>query len=168
MMLAIFLIDHRLALLALAALIVGAAIPLAFAWARILPEEPPPFDTAPSSDAKPGAARKELARPKNDSVAMVLLVCVTLSYAMQFPGVPRQIALRWLESRIPEVPSMWVFWGVVSIVAVLNAGVAGHAIFRPSSLRVPLGVGAALVFVLWLLAHFLRVALVAPSVVAGL
>ncbi len=163
-MLAIFLIDHRLALLALAALIVGAAIPLAFAWARILPDEPPPFDSARSSDSsEPGAPPEESPRPKRDSVAIALLVLVTLSYAIQFPGVPRQTALQWLESRIPEVPPMWVFWGVVSLVAVLNAGAAGYAIVRPNALRVPLGVGAALVLVLWLLAHFLRFALVAPS-----
>jgi hypothetical protein len=161
---AIFLIDHRLALLALAALIVGAAIPLAFAWARILPEDPPPFHTAPLSDGpEPRATPEELPRPKRDSVPIVLLVCVTLSYAIQFPGVPRRTALHWLESRIPEVPPLWVFWGVVSLVAVLNAGVAGYAIFRPNPLRVPLSVSAALVLVLWLLAHFLRVALVAPS-----
>ena len=163
MKLTIFLIDHRLALLALAALIVGAAIPLAFAWVRILPEEPPPFDSAPSSaGSTPEPPSDEFPRPKRNSVVIALLVLVTLSYAVQFPGVPRQTALQWLESRIPEVPPMWVFWGVVTLVAGLNAGAACYAIFRPGRLRIPLGVGAALVLVLCLLAHLLRAALVAP------
>ena len=157
--------DPRLAFVALAALIVAAAVPLAFAWAQVLPEEAPPFDGSPPSGA-PGQAenRGETHAPKHGLITITLLAFVTLSYAIQFPGVPRQIGLRWLESLVPEIEPAWILWGVESVFVLLNAGVAGYAIFGPkSSLRVPLGIGAALVLVLWALAHTLRHALTTAS-----
>ena len=41
--------DQRAAFVALIVLVVGAGIPLAFAWARILPEDAPPFKIEPGS-----------------------------------------------------------------------------------------------------------------------
>src|SRR5271168_3101922 len=89
--LVIFFVDHRLALLALAALLVAAAIPLAFAWARILPEDLPPFEIEPPSyptlewEPPPEPPRDT----KRDPIAIVLLVGVTIGYLLQFPGFPR-------------------------------------------------------------------------------
>jgi hypothetical protein len=154
----IFLVDHRLAFLALAALIVGTAVPLAFAWAQVLPEEAPPFDASPPSraPARP-QSRDETRCPKHSVVTIALLVFVTLSYAIQFPGVPRQVGVRWLKSFVPEIAPAWISWGIESVFVLLNAGVAGYAVFGPkNSLRVPLGISAALVLALWVLAHTLR------------
>ena len=88
-MFALLLIDHRLALLALAALLIAAAIPLAFAWTRLLPEEPPPFPIQPGSfptidqelpSQQPAARKRDLV------ISIVLLVCLTLAYVSGLPA----------------------------------------------------------------------------------
>lgn len=154
----VLLVDHRLALVALAVLIVGAAIPLAFAWAQVLPEEAPPFDASPPASAPVQAqVRAGTHSPKRGVVTIVLLVFVTLSYAIQFPGVPRQVGLHWLKSVVPELEPAWISWGIESVFVLLNAAIAGYTIFGPKNfLRVPLGISAALVLALWVLAHTLR------------
>jgi hypothetical protein len=159
----VLLVDHRLAFVALAALTVGAAVPLAVAWAQILPKETPPFDASPPSSAPTQAhARDETCSPKHSVVTIALLAFVTLSYAIQFPSVPRQVGVRWLKSLVPEIEPAWISWGIESVFVLLNAAVAGYAIFGPkNSLRVPLGISAALVLALWVLAHTLRHSLTA-------
>lgn len=157
------LVDHRLAFVALAALTVGAAVPLAFAWARVLPEEAPPFDGSAPSNALHGAQPQGgNHRAKYGFVAIALLVLVTLSYAIQFPDVPRHLGLQWLESLAPEIEPAWIAWGGESVFALINLGAASYAVFsRKNPLRVPLGLGAAFVLVLWILGHSLRQSLLA-------
>jgi hypothetical protein len=164
-MLAIVLIGYRLAFLALAALILAAAVPLAFAWAQLLPDEPPPFEIEPAPTRPPEREPPQEPRrsAKRDPIAIVLLVLVTLSYAIQFPGFPRQDALFWLNSFLPTVGLAWVFLVVEGLFVLINGGAACYSLLRPNSLRVPLGVGAALVLLLWLLGPFLRAALLATS-----
>ena len=89
-MLAALLLDHRFAFLLLAALHLGAAIPLAFGWVRLLPAEAPPFqiDRAPARRRSIYAHSSEDEEPPRDPLAMVLLICVTVSYAVQLPGLP--------------------------------------------------------------------------------
>ena len=160
----ILLIDHRLAFIALAALIVSAAIPLAFAWARVIPEEAAPFDISRRSNAPAQEQVRDGTHPsKQGFVAIPLLIFVTVSYGIQFPGVPRDLGLRWLKSLAPDIEPAWILWGVESLFVLLNAGVVCYAIFGARNpLRVPLGIGAGLVLTLWLLAHFLRHSLLTP------
>jgi hypothetical protein len=152
------------AFLLLAALIVGAAIPLAIGWARLLPEEKPPFDienprrrTAAPSESIYG---HEPAARKVDFVAMVLLFLLTVSFAVQFPGIPRVPALnalpdQWLGAQDwPEVllPCLLI---LVSVVAIL------YGALRRSFLKMPLLVGGSLVLALWIFAPWLHRALTA-------
>src|SRR6266436_598884 len=104
-MFAALVLDHRLAFLFLAALNLGTAVPLAFGWARVLPEEPPPFATAEDSlrRRRNEPPLKKLMSERRDPFAIVLLLCVTVSYACQLPGVPLIAAgflvlLLWLRA----------------------------------------------------------------------
>jgi hypothetical protein len=164
-MLVILVLDHRLAFLALVVLLLAAATPLAFAWARVIPEERPSFEIepAPVRPLKGRAAREESPRQKRDSIAIVLLVFVTLGYLIQFPGVPRHSALQWLNNTFPAIAPIWMSLGAEVLAAVVSVGVASYAFSKPSPLRIPLGVGAVLVLLLWLLTPFLQSALLAGS-----
>src|SRR6266478_2928751 len=102
-MFATVLIDHRLALLALAALLIAAAAPLAYAWMKLLPEEPPPFEVRPAEGLAPN--RKSAA--KKDPFAVFLLGCVTLSYVLRFPGLPVSAGLQWLATLLPTYYFNW-------------------------------------------------------------
>src|SRR5262245_10655694 len=99
-MAALTLVDPRLALVLLAALILASALPLAIAWTRVLPEEAPPFAPAGRPfNTKPYAQTPKTA-PRS-VFAAALLVLVTVSFAVQFPGVPRDIGLNELPLRVP-------------------------------------------------------------------
>ena len=90
-MLVLVLIDHRWAFLLLAVLLMAAAIPLASAWARLLPEEPPPFPIEPGSfptidqQLPPETPSR---RHRDLIISFALLVCITLTYLIRFPGFP--------------------------------------------------------------------------------
>jgi len=161
--LVIFFVDHRLALLALAALLVAAAIPLAFAWARILPEDLPPFEIEPPSyptlewEPPPEPPRDT----KRDPIAIVLLVGVTIGYLFQFPGFPCDAILRWLSSFFSASAAVWIVFGADALLIVTASGAACYAILNPGPLRVPLLAASALLLILWLLAPLLHMALVA-------
>src|SRR5260370_1424600 len=85
---AAFPIDHRLALVAFAALLIAAAAPLASAWARLLPEEPPPFELPPAPSSAEQTPSNRETRRKGDPFAIFLLLCVTLSFLLKFPAFP--------------------------------------------------------------------------------
>ncbi len=159
----IFAVDHRLAFFALAALVVAAAVPLAFAWVRILPEDRPPFEIEPPS--YPSVELEPPQEPASGSrrkpIAIVLLVGVTIGYILQFPGFPREASFRWLNSILPRSAAAWVPFGANTLLIATAGCAACYAIFNPGPLRLPLSLAAALVLILWLLAPFLRMALVA-------
>jgi hypothetical protein len=153
-----------LAFLLLAALIVGAALPLAIGWVRLLPEEKPPFEienprrrTAAPSES---IYESEPAARKIDFIAMVLLFLLTVSFAVQFPGIPRQPALNSLPEHWPAaqdwlevlLPCLLI---LVAIVAIVYGSV------RRSFLKIPLLVGGSLVLLLWILGPWLYRALAA-------
>jgi hypothetical protein len=159
--LVIFVVDHRLAFFALAALVVAAAIPLAFAWARILPEDRPPFEIEPP--LYPSVEWEPSQEPSPDSkrnpVAIVLLVGITMGYILEFPGFPRDALLRWLGSMFSAPATAWIAFGANTLLIVTAGGAVGYAILNPGPLRLPIAAAAALVLILWLLAPLLRVAL---------
>jgi hypothetical protein len=146
-------------------LLVAAAAPLAFAWARVLPEEPPPFEIErPASNhaedtsvAPPGIAKRR------DAFAILLLVCITLSYLLKFPGVPVAGVLQRLSASIPQDYFEWVLLGGRVFFLGIPGVAAVYAVFRPNPLRAPLITAGILVLSLWLLAPFLRAALLAAS-----
>jgi len=164
-MFAAFVLDHRLAFLFLAALNLGTAVPLAFGWARVLPEEPPPFGT--SDDSQRGRRNeppsKKTMNERRDPFAIVLLVCVTISYAGQLPGVPRDVGFGPIPTVIPDSTSAWMEFAAIWFLVLIPGFAAAYAILRPNFLRVPLIAAGFLVLLLWLLAAPLRATLEAVS-----
>lgn len=161
-MFAAIILGHRVAFLLLCALVVGAAIPLAMAWARVLPEDAPPF--APKEDS-PDSANEELSSEegrgkKRDPFPIALLVFVTLSYALRFPGFPVDAVLHWLSTLMPAA---WWDWGLLAGRAffVVTPGLAAcYSAVQPNFLRVPLMAAGILVLLLWLLRPMLFAAMI--------
>jgi hypothetical protein len=159
-MLATILMDHRLALVALALLLIVAAAPLAYAWARLLPEERPPFEPVGAGTAPEEVAPGGKTLPKRDRFAVFLLICVTMSYLLRFPGVPLAPALQWLSTLLPADYLNWAVMGARAFfVVVPGLGVVYSAV-RPNPIRTALILGGLLVLALWLLSPALRAALV--------
>src|SRR5258708_15967691 len=134
---AAFPIDHRLALVAFAALLIAAAAPLASAWARLLPEEPPPLEAPARSSAEQTPSNRET-RPKGDPFAIFLLLCVTLSFLLKFPGLPVAAALQILSVRMPREDFHWLVLGARVFFAAMPGLAAVYSAIRPSPIRTPL------------------------------
>jgi hypothetical protein len=154
-------LDYRLAFVLLAALVVGAAIPLAFAWARILPEDAPPFQIEPGSfpfieeEPVPEAPPKK----KRQFAGVLLLTCVTICFAIQFPGFPREPVVQWLSGMLDTAAATRIVYGVDGVLLAGTLGAGIYAVLHRGPLRVPLSTSAGLVLLLWALAPFLRAAL---------
>ena len=165
-MLAALLLDHRLAFLFLAALHLGTAVPLAFGWVHLLPEEAPPFQIH-----RPPARRwsiyahsnEEEEGSRRDPLAMVLLICATASYAVQPPGLPRSLAFGSIPTVIPQDASEWARFALTWFLVVVPGFSAAYSLLRPNFLRVPLIAAGVLILLLWLLSAPLRAALEAVS-----
>jgi hypothetical protein len=161
-MFAAIILDHRLAFVFLCALVVGAAVPLAMAWARVLPEDAPPIASKEySSRGAEEEPPSEEERSRNrDPFALVLLVFVTMSYALRFPGFPMDAVLHWFSTRMPEA---WWDWGLLAGRAffVVTPGLAAcYSAVQPNFLRIPLIAAGILVLVLWLLQPMLFAAMI--------
>jgi hypothetical protein len=152
-------LDYRLAFLFLAALSLGAAVPLAFGWARVLPEEPPPFGNGERNE--PPATG--LLNKRRGPFAMALLLCVTASYVCQRPGVPRHTGFDSIPTAIPHNPTGWIEFAGVWFLVLIPGFAAVYSFLRPNFLRAPLIAAGFLVLALWLLAAPLRAALEAVS-----
>jgi hypothetical protein len=164
-MFAALVLDHRLAFLFLAALSLGTAVPLAFGWARIVPEEPPPFGTSEDSlrgrgDEPPA---KKLMSERRDPFAIVLLLCVTVSFVCQLPGIPPNVGFGSIAMVIPDGTEGWIEFAGIWFLVLIPGFAAAYAILRPNFLRVPLIAAGFLVLLLWLLVAPLRAALEAAS-----
>ena len=164
---AVLLVDHRVAFLALVALYVTATIPLAYAWARVLPEERPPFDIKPPAGASVGQkpTQQAGALQRRKIIAIGLLICVTAAYLLQFPGFPQTAAYSWAISWIGALFSgataAWILFGTEMCLIAVIGFAACYAFLNPGPLRIPLTTAAALVLILWLLSPLLRIALLA-------
>jgi hypothetical protein len=160
-MFAVIVLDHRLAFVFLCALVLGAAVPLAIAWARVLPEDSPPFASpeVSSQELQEELRAEEAANKRRDPFAFVLLVVASLSYVLQFPGLPGDAALHWLSTLMPET---WLNWGLLVGRAffVVTPGLAAcYSVVRPNSIRAPLICAGILVLLLWLFEPFLFAAM---------
>jgi hypothetical protein len=168
-MFAAFLLDPRLALVVLSALIVAAAIPLAIAWVRILPEEAPPFEIA--QDSRHTQKKTSYGFdyvpppfvPKRSRFSIVLLAALTVCFALQLPGIPRYVGFHSIPAAIPLHPSGWIEILLVSFFLVVPVAAIAHSFFRPNLLSIPLIVASVLGLLLWLLSAPLYAALTGVS-----
>jgi hypothetical protein len=162
-MLAVILLDPRLGFLALSALLVGAATPLAIAWVRLLPPEKPPFSFERSSKTVQSDEKDTTgSKTGRESFAITLLIFVTLSFLWQIPGAPRDVLLSRVASLIPEP---W-FHGTLLFCRGLFLAIpilaVAYSAFRPHKNRIPLIFAGILVPLLWLTAPLLRAAFLSP------
>jgi hypothetical protein len=155
---AAFPIDHRLALVAFAALLIAAAAPLASAWARLLPEEPPPFEVPAPSSAEQTPSNPEIRR-KGDPFALCLWLCMTLSFLLKFPGLPVAAVLQSLSARMPPDYFNWLVLGARAFFAAVPGLAAVYSAIRPNPIRIPLIVAGVFVILLWCLSPMLRAAI---------
>jgi hypothetical protein len=164
-MLAALLLDHRLAFLFLAALHLSTAVPLAFGWVRLLPEEAPPFQIhrPPARRWSIYAHSSEDEENPRDPLAMILLICITVSYAVQFPGLLRSLALGSIPAVLPQDASGWPRFVLTWFLVVVPGFAAVYSLLRPNFIRVPLIAAGVLILLLWLVSAPLRAALEAVS-----
>ncbi len=162
---AAMLLDPRLAFLLLCTLLLAAAVPLAIAWARLLPEEPPPFriHRALSYRVFGPAYTRESQNPPRDYFAVFLLFLVTLSFLCQVPGLPRDADFLALPALLPTGASGWLKFGLVWFFASVPGLATVYSFFRPNFLRLPLIAGGIFVLLLWLLKAPLDAAMTAIS-----
>jgi hypothetical protein len=156
-MLAAFLLAPKLAFFLLTALIVGAAVPLAIAWTRLLPEELPPFeidDPWRRWPVPPIIPRSDRAVGRSDIVAIVLLVLLTVAFAVQFPGVPREPALNSLPDHLPQA-SEWFEIALPSLLLLGCLAAIAYGAFQRSFLRLELIVVGGMVLILWAMGPWL-------------
>src|SRR5712692_1347190 len=114
-MFAALLLDPRMAFVVLCALILGAAVPLAVAWTRLLPEEPPPFDIQRSQS--PPSQRKLSYRfdyiprpyfPKRSRFSVVLLCALSVCFVLCLPGLPRYFGFNSTTAAATLNPKGWI------------------------------------------------------------
>jgi|SRR3954451_6804779 hypothetical protein len=155
------LAPYQLAFAAYTAVLVGTAIPLGYAWARVLPEDAPAFKIEPGSfpavDLEP--VDPPATHRNADLLSLGLLLCVTLTYLLRFPGIPLGAFLHWIHSVIPAAAANSIIFGGKIILVVGTALAACLATVRPGPMRVPLVTAASLVLTLWLLGPILHAAL---------
>jgi hypothetical protein len=158
--------DHRLAFLVLVGLLVGAGVPLAYGWARLLPEERPPFPIEPGSfpwvDEEVG--QEPSGKPRwEPAVSVILLSCLTLTFAIRVPGFPSARLAHRLGSMVSSSTEYWLFVSARIVLPVASAAAGVYGALRPGSLRVPLLAAAVLVLLLWFLGPVLQLAVLAGS-----
>ena len=132
----------RVAALLMMALLVGAALPLALAWVRILPPEREPF-------SRPDLPRPQA--PRRDRFSIFLLLNVSLT---MIAAIPRFADTLHLDSLLRLFPRPWVEQTemIFSIWLIfVPALAAAYSAVRPNPIRKHLILGGVLVLALWLL-----------------
>jgi hypothetical protein len=153
--------DHRLAFAALVALLIAAGTPLAFAWARLLPEDAAPFPIEPGSfpSVDHEIRHVEPSRKKDYWIAAPLLFCLTIAFAFRVPGFPSSTVLSCVGGTIPGLDAHSSAIVVHAIVALIAIGIGVFGALRPGPLRIPLIAAGALTLALWFLAPLLQTAM---------
>jgi hypothetical protein len=156
--------DHRLAFATLVALLIAAGTPLAFAWARLIPEEAPPFPIEPGSfpsvdhEAPPP---EQPSHKKDYVIAAPLLLCLTIAFVFRVPGFPSITVLGWIGGTIPGLDAHSSAIIVYVLVALIAIGVGVFGALRAGPLRIPLIACAALILLLWFVGPLLQTATLA-------
>jgi hypothetical protein len=96
-------------------------------------------------------------------LAIALLLCITVSYAVQLPGIPQNSGFGSIPMAVPQDTYGWVQFALTWFLAVAPGFGAAYSLLRPNFLRVPLIVAGTLILLLWLLSAPLRAALEAVS-----
>jgi hypothetical protein len=157
--------DHRLAFVALVALLIAAGMPLAFAWARLLPEDAPPFPIEPGSfpSVDHEIRHAEPSRNKDYRIAAPLLLCLTIAFVFRIPGFPASTVLTWIDGTIPGVSEPWSVITLQIFIALVAIGAIVFGALRPGPLRIPLIAAGALTLTLWFLAPLLQAAMLSGT-----
>jgi len=157
--------DHRLAFAALVVLLIAAGTPLAFAWARLLPEDAPPFPIEPGSfpSVDHETPQQEPSRKKDYLIASPLLLCLTIAFVFRVPGFPGSTVLGWLGGMIPGLDAHSSAIVVDIIVSLIAIGLGVVGALRPGPLRIPLIAVGALFLILWFVGPLLQTAVVAGT-----
>lgn len=157
-------LDPWLAFVLLSALLIGAAIPLAIAWAKLLPEEEPPFSSFRALETDGSAKANPVGRSDStrDPFAVVLLIFVTLSYISQFPGVPYDFLLLRTSAFIHEPWFQGALLFCHGFFIAIPVIAAWYSLFRRHAIRLPLIFAGILVPLLWLAVPWLRRAFLSP------
>jgi hypothetical protein len=163
--------DHRLAFVTLVALLIAAGTPLAFAWARLLPEDAPPFPIEPGSfPSVDHEAPQEVPRRNKDYlIAAPLLLLLTITFVFRVPGFPTATVLAWIGNTIPGLGPHWsdlkvhsmVQWAALALhafVVLIAIGVGVFGALRPGVLRIPFIAASALILLLWFVGPLLQTA----------
>jgi hypothetical protein len=155
--------DHRLAFIALVALLIAAGTPLAFAWARLIPEDAPPFPIEPGSfpSVDHEAPQEQPSRKKDYLIAAPLLFFLTLAFVFRVPGFPSTTVLGWVGGTIPGVTEHWSVIAIQLLIALVAIGAGVFGALRPGPLRIPFIATGALILALWFLAPLLQAAMLA-------
>jgi hypothetical protein len=160
------LLDPMLALVVLSALIIGAAVPLAIAWTRLLPEDAPPFDIhgpdVPPSQRKISYRSDYIPRPyfpKRSRFSIVLLAALSVCFALQLPGIPRYLGFNSIPAAIAPKPKEWIEFLLAFFFIVVPVLAVAHSFFKPNQLSILLILAAVLILFLWLLSTPLYTAL---------
>jgi hypothetical protein len=157
--------DHRLAFATLVALLIGAGTPLAFAWARLLPEDAPPFPIEPGSfpSVDHEVPQEQPSRNKDSWIAAPLLFCLTIAFVFRVPGFPSGTVLAWAGRTIPGVSEPWSVIAVQVIIGLIAIGAGVFGALRSGPLRFPLIAAGVMILILWFLAPLLQTAMLAGT-----
>jgi len=157
--------DHRLAIVLLVALLIAAGTPMAFAWARLLPEDAPPFPIEPGSFPSVDHEITEEApsRKRDYWIAAPLVLCLTIAFIFRVPGFPSGTVLAWTGATIPGLDAHASAITINVIVALIALGAGVFGALGPGPLRIPLIASAALTLLLWFVGPLLQAAMLASA-----
>ncbi len=134
-------LNPRLAAFLMMVLLVGAAIPVALGWTKILPPEREPF-------SRPDLPHQ---KPKRDFVAIFLLFNVTLSLLIAIPRIADTLHLEALAQFVPASLAEHLTMILLIWLSFIPALAAAYSAVRANVIRAHLIVGGILVLALWLL-----------------
>jgi hypothetical protein len=134
-------LNPRLAAFLMMVLLIGAAIPLALGWTKILPPEREPF-------SRPDLPRQ---KSKRDYVAFFLLLNVSLSFLVAIPRIVDTLHLEALAQLLPASFAEHLTMILLIWFSFIPAFAAAFSAVRTNIIRTHLIVGGILVLSLWLL-----------------
>lgn len=134
-------LNPRLAAFLMMVLLIGAAIPLALGWTKLLPAEREPF-------SRPDVPQQ---KPKRDYIAFFLLLNVSLSLLIAIPRIADTLHLEVLAQFVPASIAERLAIVLLIWLSFIPGFAAAYSAVRANVIRIHLIVGGILVLALWLL-----------------